>query len=105
MISHSSYDNAKNNLVLYYDLYDEKNADKSKILFRELRRYNQFPLIVNKDRIITYNKICHKVKYDTSNIAFIVHIQSATKKMHLIVNHYIIQNGVNYVSVKHYGKS
>ena len=105
MISHSSYDNAKNNLVLYYDLYNEKNSDKNKILFRELRRYNQFPLIVNKDRIITYTKICYKVKYDTSNIAFIVHIQSATKKMHLIVNHYIIQNGVNYISVKHYGKS
>ena len=105
MISHSSYDYAKNNLALYYDLYEGKNADQNKLLFRELRRYNQFPLIVGKDRIITYTKICYKVKYDTSNIAFIVSIQAQNKKVHLIVYHYIIQNGINYVSVKHYGKS
>ena len=79
LISHSSYDNAKNNLILYYDLYDE-NLDQNKLLFRELRRYNQFPLVVGKDRIITYTKICYKVKYDTSNIAFTVHIQAAHKK-------------------------
>ena len=79
LISHSSYDHAKNNLILYYDLYDE-NLDQNKILFRELRRYNQFPLVVGKDRIITYTKICYKVKYDTSNIAFTVHIQAAHKK-------------------------
>ena len=105
MISHSSYDYAKNNLALYYDLYEGKNSDKNKLLFREIRRYNQFPLIINNDRIIAYNKICYKVKYDTSNIAFIVHMQAQNKKVHLIVYHYIIQNGVNYISVKHYGKS
>ena len=104
MISHNSYENAKNNLILYYDLYNE-NLDQNKLLFRELRRYNQFPLIINKDRIITYTKICYKVKYDTSNIAFVVHIQAAHKKMHLVINHYIIKHGVNYISVKHYGKS
>ena len=105
MISHSSYDYAKNNLALYYDFYEGKNSDENKLLFRELRRYNQFPLVVGKDRIITYIKICYKVKYDTSNIAFIVHIQAQNKKVHLLVNHYIIQNRVNYISVKHYGKS
>ena len=104
LISHSSYDKAKNNLILYYDLYDE-NLDKNKLLFRELRRYNQFPLVVDKDRIIVYTKICHKVKYDTSNIAFTVSIQAVHKKMHLVINHYIIKHGVNYISVKHYGKS
>ena len=105
MTSHSSYDYAKNNLALYYDFYEGKNADQNKLLFRELRRYNQFPLIVGKDRIITYTKICYKVKYDISNIAFIVSIQAQNKKVHLIVYHYIIQNRVNYISVKHYGKS
>ena len=105
MINHSSYDYAKNNLALYYDLYEGKNSDENKLLFREIRRYNQFPLILNKDRIIAYTKICYKVKYDTSNIAFIVHIQAHNKNVHLIVYHYIIKNGVNYISVKHYGKS
>ena len=104
MISHSSYEPAKNNLILYYDLYEGKNASQDKLLFRELRRYNQFPLIVGKDRTITYTKICYKVKYDINNIAFIVHIQAHNKKVHLLVNHYIIQNGMSYISVKHYGK-
>ena len=103
LIRHSSYDNAKNNLILYYDLYDE-NLDKNKLLFRELRRYNQFPLVVDKDRIIAYTKICHKVKYDTSNIAFTVSIQAVHKKMLLLIYHYIIKHGVNYISIKHYGK-
>ena len=105
MISHSSYDFAKNNLSLYYDLYEGKTEGEKNLLFREIRRYNQFPLIVNKDRIITYTKICYKVKYDISNIAFIVHMQAQNKKVHLLINHYIIQNGVNYISIKHYGKS
>ena len=78
MLSHSSYENAKNNLILYYDLYNE-NLDQNELLFRELRRYNQFPLIINKDRIITYTKICYKVKYDTSNIIFVAHIQATQK--------------------------
>ena len=80
MISHSSYNNAKNNLGIYYDLYEGKNSDKNKLLFREFRRYNQFTLIIGKDRIITYTKICYKVKYDISNIAFVVHIQASYKK-------------------------
>ena len=104
MISHSSYDNAKKYLVFYYELYNE-NLEKNKVLFSEIRRYNQFPLIVGKDRIIAYTKICYKAKYDISNISFVVNIQSVTRKINLIVNHYIIQNGFNYVSIKHYGKS
>ena len=103
LIKHNSYDNAKNNLILYYDLYDE-NLDKNKLLFRESRRYNQFPLVVDKDRIIAYTKICHKVKYNTSNIAFKVSIQAADRNTVLLIYHYIIKNGVNYISIKHYGK-
>ena len=57
MLSHSTYDHA-DKIVLYYDLYEGEKADQNKILFRELRRYNQFPLIVDKDRIIAYTKIC-----------------------------------------------
>ena len=34
----------------------EKTRIKIKLLFREIRRYNQFPLIINNDRIIAYNK-------------------------------------------------
>ena len=81
-----------------------KEKKQIKISFRELRRYNQFPLIVNKDRIIAYTKICYKVKYNINNILFLVHISTLHKKMNLILYHYIIQNGVNYISIKHYGK-
>ena len=79
--------------------------DQNKLLFRELRRYNQFPLIFNKDRIIAYTKLCYKVKYDSNNITFLLHITSANRKINLTLYHYIIQNGVNYISIKHYGKS
>ena len=75
-----------------------------KKLFRETRRYNQFPLVINKDRIIAYTKLCYKVKYDINNITFLVHVNSATRKTHLILYHHIIQKGVNYISIKHYGK-
>ena len=63
LIYHTVYENAKNNIVIYYDLYDEK-VDQNKVLFRESHRYYEFPLITNKDRIIAYTKICYKVKYD-----------------------------------------
>ena len=104
LISHNSYDNAKNNIVIHYDLYDEK-VDDNNLLFRESRRYHEFPLITNKDRIIAYTKICYKVKYDINKIKFLVLINSITRKTHLILYHYIIQKGVNYISVKHYRKS
>ena len=35
----------------------------------------------------------------------LVHISTLHKKMNLNLYHYIIQNGVNYISIKHYGKS
>ena len=104
MISHCTYEYAKNNIVLYYDLYEGIKMDQNKLLFRKLRRYNQFQLIVNKDRVIAYTKLCYKVKYDTNNITFLVHMNSANRKIHLILYHYIIQNGVNYISIKHYRK-
>ena len=104
LISHSSYDNARNNIVIYYDLYDEK-VDDNNLIFRESHRYYEFPLITNKNRIIVYTKICYKVKYDINKIKFLVLINSTTRKTHLILYHYIIQKGVNYISVKHYGKS
>ena len=100
MMNHNSYDNAKNCLI-YYDLYNE-DLDKNKLLFKEIRHYNQFPLEVGKDRIIAYSKICYKVKDDISNTRFTVIIQAVHKKMHLVINHYIIKHGTNYISVKHY---
>ena len=104
LIYHTVYDNAKNNIVIYYDLYDE-TVDQNKVLLRETHRYYQFPLVINKDRIIAYTKLCYKVKYDINEIKFLVCINSASRKTHLILYHYIIQKGVNYISIKHYGKS
>ena len=103
MISHSTYEYA-NNILLYYDLYDEKTEDNN-IIFREIRRYNQFSLMSNKSRIIAYTKLCYKVKYNINNIIFVVYITTAHRKMNLILQHHIIQNGTNYISIKHYGKS
>ena len=104
MLSHSTYEHA-DKIAIYYNLYEGEKADQNKVLYRELPRYNQFPLILNKDRIITSTKICYKVKYNINNILFLVHISTVHKKMNLILYHYIIQNGVNYISIKHYGKS
>ena len=103
LIYHTIYDNAKNNIVIYFDLYDE-TVNQRKVLFREARRYNQFPLVIKKDRIIAYTKLCYKVKYDINNIIFLIYINSASTRTHLILYHYIIQKGVNYISIKHYGK-
>ena len=48
MFQHSIYEYA-NSLVIYYTLYEGTKQDQNKVLFDEIRRYNQFPLIVNKD--------------------------------------------------------
>ena len=103
LIYHTVYDIAKNNIAFYYDLYDE-TTDEKKVLFRETRRYDQFPLVINKDRIVAYTKLCYKVKYDINKIKFLVYVNTGSRKMHLILYHYIIQKGVNYISIKHYGK-
>ena len=79
--------------------------DKNKLLFREIRRYNEFPLIITKNRVIAYTKLCYKVEYDINNITFLVTVSVTNKKIHLLLYHYIIQNGLNYLSIKHYGKS
>ena len=103
MLNHSTYEYA-NDILLYYNLYDGI-IDKNKLLFREIRRYNQFSLMIGKNRIIAYTKLCYKVKYNINNIIFLVNITASHRKMHLIPYHYIIQNGLNYISIKHYGKS
>ena len=105
MFQHRTYDYSHNTL-LYYDLYDGGILDSNKaLLFRETRRYNQFPLINIKNRIIAYNKSCYKVKYDMNTIRFNVMIGVAHSKMNVVYLHYIVQNGLNHVSIKHYGKS
>ena len=106
MFQHSTY-NYSDNTLLYYDLYEgilDKNED-TPLLFRETRRYNQFSLINIKNRVITYNKSCYKVKYDMDTITFNVMINAAHPKMIVVYSHYIVKNGLNYVSIKHYGKS
>ena len=103
MFNHSTYEHA-NIIFLYYSLYDGIQ-DKNKLLFREIRRYNEFPLIITKNRVIAYSKLCYKVEYDINNIIFLVTISVTNKKIHLLLYHYIMQNGLNYISIKHYGKS
>ena len=61
--------------------------------------------MANKNRIIAYTKLCYKVKYNINNIIFLLQINAAHRKMNVILHHYIVQNGVIYISIKHYGKS
>ena len=81
-----------------------KKLLKMNHIFREIRRYNEFPLINDKNRVIAYTKLCYKVKYDMNKIVFNVSITTGHSKMKVDYLHYIIQNGLNYVSIKHYGK-
>ena len=103
VFNHSTYEHA-NIIFLYYSLYDGIQ-DENKLLFREIRRYIEFPLLIIKNRVNTYTKLCYKVKYDINNIIFLVTVSVTNKKIDLLLNHYIMQNGVNYLSIKHYGKS
>ena len=104
MFQHSTY-NYSHNTFLYYNLYEGVVGKNKPLLFRETRRYNQFPLINDKNRVISYNKSCYKVKYDMDSIIFTVTIATSHSKMNVVYLHYIVQNGLNYVSIKHYGKS
>ena len=103
MFNHNTYEHA-NIIFLYYSLYDGILSE-SKLLFREIRRYNEFPLIIDKNRVIAYTKLCYKVEYDINDIIFLVTISVTNKKIHLLLYQYIIQNRLNYISIKHYGKS
>ena len=103
MFHHSTYEHA-NIIFLHYSLYDG-TIDQNKLLFREIRRYNRFPLMITKNRVITCTKLRYKVEYNINNIIFLVTISTTNKKIYLILYHYIIQNGVNHISIKHYGKS
>ena len=105
MFQHSTY-NYSHHTLLYYDLYDGGIVDSNKaLLITETRRYNQFSLINEKDRVIAYNKLCYKVKYDMNTIRFNIMIGVAHPKMTVVYLHYIVKNGLNHVSIKHYGKS
>ena len=110
IINHSIYDIAKNNLSLYYELFqksDKNTNTEFKILCKEIRSYKEFNEMSNSTRVTTYTKLYYKVKFDISKIVLRVYIDatSLTRKTYLIVSHDIIENGVNYISVKHYGKS
>ena len=39
------------------------------------------------------------------NISFNIRIATSHSKMKLVILHYIIQNGLNHITKKHYGKS
>ena len=103
MIQHSTYDHA-NLVFINYNIYDGE-IDANKGLFREIRRYNQFPVMNTKNRILAYTKLCYKFKHDVNNIAILINIVSATRKIDLVLHHYIVEYGTNYISIKHYGKS
>ena len=105
IIQHSTYDYA-NLVYIYYNLYDgEINVNKG--LFREIRRYNQFPVVITKtkNRIIAYTKLCYKFKHDVNNAVFLIKLSVVTRKIDLVLDHYIAEYGTNYISIKHYGKS
>ena len=105
MFQHSTYDYS-NYTFLIYDLFERIADDENKpLLIREIRRYYEFPLIDAKNRVITYNKSCYKVKYDMNKIVFNVAIATGNSLMKVDYFHYIVKNGLNYVSIKHYGKS
>ena len=105
LLSYSTYEYV-NYISLFYTLFEGTEIDVKKTIFREVRRYNQFPLVVNKDRIIAYTKLCYKVKYDMDDILFFIQVGAPNKRnMNLILSQYIIQYGVNYVSITHYGES
>ena len=59
----------------------------------------------NKNRVIAYTKLCYKVEYDINNIILLVTVSVSNIKIHLLLYHYIVQNGLNYLPIKHYGKS
>ena len=102
MFQHSTY-NYSHYTFLYCSLYHEEIVENEPI-FREIRRYNEFPLINDKNRVIAYTKLCYKVKYDMNKIVFNVSITTGHSKMKVDYLHYIMQNGLKYVSIKHYGK-
>ena len=58
MFQHNTY-NYSHNTLLYYDLYEGVVAKNKPLLFRKTRRYNLFPLINDKNRMIAYNKSCY----------------------------------------------
>ena len=94
--------------TLYYDLFqksDKSTNTEFKMFCKEIRSYKEFN--ETNDRITTYTKLYYKFKSDSSKIALRIHIDatSPTRETHLIVNHDIIENRVNYISLKHYGKN
>ena len=106
IINHSIYDVAKNNLTLYYELFqksDKSTNTEFKTLCKEIRSYKEFNEM-SDSRITTYTKLYDKVKFDISKFVLRVYIDatSSTRKSYLILNHDIIENRVNYISVKHY---
>ena len=105
IIQHSTYDYA-NLVFIYYNLYDGV-IDENKGLYREIRRYNQFPVVITKtkNRIIAHTKLCYKFKHDVNNAVFLVKLSVVTRKIDLVLQHYIVEYGTNYISIKHYGKS
>ena len=103
MFQHTTYDYS-NDTFIYYNLYKEVDG-KKQILFRESRRYNQFSLVNAHNRVIAYNKLCYKVKYDIDNIIFTVIISAINSIMNVDYSHYIVKNGLNHISIKHYRKS
>ena len=103
LISHTTYDYA-NNISLLYALYEGTEVNNKKLLFKEIRRYNQFALVDSKDRVLAYTKLLYKVEYDMDNILFYIQIGAPNqKKMDLILSHVILEGKINYISIKHYG--
>ena len=79
LLSHTTYEYA-NNISLLYALYEGTEVNNVKLLFKEIRRYNQFPVVVGKNRIIAYTKLCYRVEYDMDDILFFIQIGAPNSK-------------------------
>ena len=79
LLSHTIYEYA-NYISLLYSLYEGTEVNNVKLLFKEIRRYNQFPVVVGKNRIIAYTKLCYRVEYDMDDILFSIQIGAPNSK-------------------------
>ena len=105
LLSHTTYEYA-HNISLLYALYRGTEVNNVNLIFKEIRRYDQFPVVFNKNRTVVYTKSCYKVEYDMDDILFYIQIGAPnSKKMNLILSQIILEGGFNYISIKHYGKS
>ena len=79
LLSHTTNEYA-HNISLLYALYRGTELNNVNLIFKEIRRYDQFPVVYGKNRIVAYTKLCYKVEYDMDDILFYIEIGAPNKK-------------------------